>query len=423
MSRLYIVLDNSRCKAGSTLRGNVELRGDEDINVLSITISLIGRCKTKIIREMGDSSQTIRGRAPLVTERKVLFEGPNTLHPGHSWDFEFILPHRCVERGQDHFNTNPATLAGLFNIDVHQDLPPVFSGNHRHAAAFVTYVLEANLSIGRRRPRSSKDVPTTRILDFFTTRTVQTPDPQIDFLTRSFECSSLALNPGHEATKLTFKERLRSLHKSKLPMARFTLTFRYPKVAIVDQTIPLMLSVDHDLEHSTAMAPPMVYLRKCSVVLVAATATQYFAPGSPKAPFAQAPRSGQPSWETNLTIDCFESTKKGNPALESVPPVSECLDLRDLMKLKLPRGQAPTFTTFNIRRTYKLTAKVTIECAQQQFKAEFFTSSLVLLPSAFEPAPTYHFDQRAGNDLQMAGNTVSAGPGSEDVAPPTYAPT
>lgn len=419
MSRLYVALENPRCKAGSTISGTVELRGDDDINVVSITISLIGRCKTRIVRDMGDSAETLRGRAPLITERRILFNGPNTLHPGHSWSFQFSLPYHCVERGQDLFTSTPVSMVGTFNSDINQPLPPAFFASTNTAVAFVSYELVANLAVGRRAPLGTKDIPTTKVLDFLTTRTVQNPDPRMSLLTRSFDCSSLALNPGHENVPLTFKQRLKSFHKTNLPMARFKIKLIYPQVAVVDRTLALKLSVDHDFENSTAVAPPMIYLRKFSLDLVASTATQYVFPSRSPRPSASEQIAGKQTWEVKYPIGAFERVKKGNP---SAPPVSESLDLKDWINLRVSRRHAPTFTTFNIRRTYKLSAKMTIECAQQQYKAEFLTDSLLLLPATYEAAVTNGVNESAGNELQIDEPPDFTGLHVDDSLPPAYAP-
>lgn len=418
MSRLYISLDGSaRCKAGSTISGTIELRGDDDINVLSITISMIGRCKTKLVQSSGDTSQALRGRAPLVTQRILLFSGPSTLHPGHSWSFEFTLPYRCTERGQDPFNTRPESARGFFDTDAHQILPPKFSDHHGSGIAFISYELVANLVVDRRWPLSSKEIPTTRVLEFQTTRTVQVPDLQMDWMRRSFICSSLALSPGHEDVRLTFKDKMKSMWNSKLPTARFTLRVTYPRVAIIDQTIPITLGIDHDIDNSTAMAPPMVNLRTFSVALVALTDTQHY---STETPFIPGSDKERPSWATEYPFGSFQSTKKGPPNQVGAPPVDECLDLRNIMKLSLPQGQAPTFSTFNIRRSYKLSFKVMIECAQQQFKAEFLTGGLVLLPATYEPTTANGLAQNLRNELRLDETVGSFAMNTDDSVPPPY---
>ena len=404
---LFIGLPNPMCRANSTISGTVELRGDEDIDVQSITISLIGRAKTKVTKRKQNNTSYYRGRAPLISDSRKLFAGPNTLHPGHVWPFEFTLPPHCVARGQDPFKQPQGPLNGgrSFNYDPHQLLPPAFVDHHESfmmglsVECFVSYVLEAKLIINR-RALGPKDIDTTKTLNFITTRDIQTPNPEFSSFSRWFDCSSLALNPGHEDVPLTFKEKMKSLRTSKLPYARFALGLRYPQVAVIDKAISLSLSIDHNFEKSTTVAPPMVHLRKCSVHLVALTNIQAMRNDL----FVQD--GEKQSWDNHYTIDSCDFSKKG----DKPPPVTEHMDLGELMKLKIPRGQAPTFSTFNIRRGYRLNIKVNIECAQQSFKAEFSTTNLVLLAAAYDAGPEHQPDATPATPVLREDE-------SDDVAP------
>ena len=98
---IHINIPSIKCRAGATVSGTVSLHEDVDIDVQTITISLIGRCKTKVVRSNGNSRTTYRGRAPLLEYRQVLFKGPNTMKTnGHSWPFSFHIsyPLSCSRR-------------------------------------------------------------------------------------------------------------------------------------------------------------------------------------------------------------------------------------------------------------------------------------------------------------------------------------
>ena len=273
---IRINVPSTKCRAGVTISGTVSLHGDVDIDVELITISLVGRVKSKIVRSNGQNSSSIyRGRAPLFEYRQVLFKGPNTMKTnGHTWPFSFTFPTRCVARGADPFKQRH----GLFDLNLQQTLPPSFANeNHTfgwRGECFVKYELEASLIGNRTKIFSLGDLKNGRTLDFATTRDIESIKP--DFIERAHKiaCHSLRLQPGHEDGPLSFKEKLQSMRTSKLPVAMFNLHMLIPKVGILAQPLPLILRIDHDIEASTTQSPPIVTLRKCTVQLQANTYIQ-----------------------------------------------------------------------------------------------------------------------------------------------------
>ena len=376
---IRINIPNIKCSAGVTISGTVSLHGDVDIDVESITISLVGRCKSKVVRSNGqNSSSTYRGRAPLLEYRQVLFKGPNTMKTsGHSWPFSFTFPTRCVARGADPFKQRH----GLFDLNPQQSLPPSFTNeNHTfgwRGECFVKYELEASLIGNRTNLFSLRDLKIEKTLDFSTTRDIETIQP--DFIERAHKiaCHSLRLQPGHEDGPLTFKEKLQSMRTSKLPVAMFNLHMLLPKVGILAQPLPLILRMDHDIDASTTQSPPIVTLRKCVVQLQANTYIQCIRD--------EMFREGdeQRYWSDDHHIASVDYSAD----MDKAPPVTEYMDLQKLMRIRVPWHHKPTFSTFNIRRTYRLAVKLSVDCAQKTFKADFATYRFDLL-AAHYAAPT-----------------------------------
>ncbi|CAD6570938.1 MAG: hypothetical protein ASARMPREDX12_003987 [Alectoria sarmentosa] len=372
---IRINVPNIKCRAAATVSGTVSLHGDQDIDVEIITISLVGRCKTKVVRSNGQNrSTTYRGRAPLLEYRQVLFKGPNKMKTnGHSWPFSFTFPPRCVARGADPFKQRH----GLFDINPQQSLPPSFaSDNHSFAwrgECFVKYELEASLIGNRTKIFSLGDLKTEKTLDFTTTRDIDTFKPDFIEKGQQIACYSLRLQPGHEDGPLTLKEKLRSMRTSKLPVAMFNLHMLLPKVGILAHPLPLILKMEHDTEASTAPSPPIVTLRKCIVELQANTYIQCIRD--------EIFREGdeQRDWSAEFHIASVDYSAH----MEKAPPVSEYMDLQKLMRIKVPWHHKPTFSTFNIRRTYRLVVKLSVDCAQKTFKAEFATYKFDLLAAAY----------------------------------------
>lgn len=372
---IRINIPNTKCRAGTTVSGTVSLHGDTSIDVELITISLVGRCKTKVVRSNGqNSSTTYRGRAPLLEYIQVLFRGPNTMKTnGHSWPFNFTFPTRCVARGVDPFKQR----LGLFDINPQQTLPPSFaSENHSfgwRGECFVKYELEASLIGNRTRIFSLGDLKTEQTLDFTTTRDIETLNPDFIEKIQRIACHSLRLQPGHEDGPLTIKEKLQSIRTSKLPVAMFNLHMLLPKVGILAHPLPLILKMEHDIEASTTQSPPIVTLRKCIVELQAKTYIQcirdeFFREGDE-----------QRDWSDEFHIASIDYSAN----MEQAPPVTEYMDLQKLMRIKVPWHHKTTFSTFNIRRTYQLAVKLSVDCAQKTFKAEFASYKFDLLAADY----------------------------------------
>ncbi|CAF9913047.1 hypothetical protein IMSHALPRED_000891 [Imshaugia aleurites] len=372
---IRINIPTTKCRAGATISGTVSLHGDVDIDVETITISLVGRCKTKVVRSNGqNSSTTYRGRAPLLEYRQVLFKGPNKLKTnGHSWPFSFTFPTRCVARGADPFKQRH----GLFDLNPEQNLPPSFANeNHRfgwRGECFIKYELEASLIGSRTKIFSLGDLKTEKTLDFITTRDIETLKPEFIEKFQKIACYSLRLQPGHEDGPLTFKEKLQSMRTSKLPVAMFTLHMLLPKVGILAHSLPLFLKLEHDIEASTTQSPPLVTLRKCIVKLQAITHIQCIRD--------EIFREGdeQRDWSTEFCIASIDYSAN----MDKAPPVTDYMNLQQLMRIKIPWHHKPTFSTFNIRRTYRLAVKLAVDCAQKTFKAEFASYRFDLLAADY----------------------------------------
>ena len=344
---IHINVPNTKCRAGTTVSGTVSLHGDVDIDVKVITIGLVGRCKSKVVHSNrnSDSYSTYRGRAPLLEYRQVLFQGPNKMKTnGHSWPFSFTFPCHCVARGADPFKQRH----GLFNINPQQSLPPSFASEHKShrwkAECFVRYELEASLIRNRAKIFFSLgDLKSEKTLDFTTTRDIETFRPEFIEKGQRIACYSIRLQPGLEDGPLTFKEKLQSLRTSKLPLAMFHLHMLLPKVGILAGPLPLILKMDHDPEASTAQSSPIITLRRCTVMLQAITYIQCVRD--------EYLREGdyQRDWSDDLHVASVDYSAN----MDKAPPVTESMDLQKLMQIKVPWFYKPTFSTFNIRRTYR----------------------------------------------------------------------
>ena len=393
---IQINISTIKCHAGSTISGTVSVHGEKDFDVQSIAISLGARCKTKIKKTQNNHTSVYRGRAQLFHDRKVLFTGPHTLHPGHSWPFSFTLPLRCAAVGVDPFKQPH----GLFNVARQQTLPPAIkptSSSFGYSECSISYQLEAKLVGSRPTLLSSGDFDATRDLDFTTSRNIDNPEPQPITKPWPIIRSSLLLEPGREYEKLSFKDKMKSMRTSKLPTAKFTIKTLIPSLGVVNKNLTIILSIVHDIEGSSAPAPPMVFLKKFSVYIksfthIRAIRNELFVGDIER------------TWDESVKIASWDSSAQ----MAEATPITEGMDLGQFKKIAVPSNYRPSFSTFNIRRYYRLGVRLTVECAQKTYKMDFETSNFLLLAANYTPS------DEVGAPGTSTTNEV------EDLAAPVY---
>lgn len=398
--------------AGYTVNGTVRLTGTSDIDVGRITIAFFGRCKSKIVVSRGQAgTDYYRGRVLLFRFEKVLFEGPRTLHPNqHSWDFTFRFPTRCQSQTGDRFQRSAA-----FDADPDQPLPASFAlferGWTQRISGYVSYELEARLVKHNPKLFTPRSSVTLKRLTLLSTRDVADPNPQLFSQQQSFDCRSLHLLPGNEDRSLTFKEKLHSTFRSStnLPLARFQLDVEMPQVGVLGQALPIFLGIDHDIEHSTAKAPPAVYLRHVRVTVEARGAIRCI--NEQLLSLSHDDRVG--SWDDTLTLAQDFGTGSSSVA------VTERMDLRELMRLNLDHQElTPSFSTFNHSVLHMLRVKVVVECAQKTFKAEWGSRRLDILPQLYRAPDVTDGDTTRDSDIPVQEERYDASPREEEFIPP-----
>ena len=258
-----------------------------------------------------------------------------------------------------------------------QGLPSTFHGSGQSAnyqsTGSVTYQLELLLESSVQDKHQSFRSEATLIegtktsLLFHSTRPIEAPDPKMIVMSQEFSRQSLHLLPGKAHQHLTPREVFHSVNKSKLPKEVFTLHMFMPSVAVVGQGLPLVLNVKHDtdVEQSSGLsAPPVIFLQGIKVEIVSNTGV--IAPCS------------DDGWSerTELATESYS---------EYSMPITDNMDLGNMLKLKIPKDMAPTFQTSNIQQTHKLAVEASVGCAGEEFQAAFETNDLLLWSSIYAP--------------------------------------
>ena len=78
---------------------------------------------------------------------------------------------------------------------------------------------------------------------------------------------SLRILAGHEVGPLALRETLHSMPKARLPKAEFKLTVSLPRVAVLDEIVPIEVQLEHDIGGSTILSLPALYLKSCRTTL------------------------------------------------------------------------------------------------------------------------------------------------------------
>ena len=376
----------NRYKAGETVSGFVQLASqhvrDVEIDVKSIAVTFSGRCKTtRPTRETHHHRKSV----VLFAEKKVLFVGPARLHapaqsaraspPPRRFPFDFTFPMDCSQAETENFETGP-----FFNIDRNQQLPASFTNDEGFDKALIIYELKTELLVPDENGyHMQESFFQTLSLNLHSPRTVQEPLVGFSLISNSFSHQSIELLPPSQRDfhrrPLTMKQRLglTSVVKDRLPKACFTATVLVPSVAVIGWPLPLMLHIDHDVENSTIISPPIIYLRKLQVFLRTETSICGMKHLAMTSDFDQG------GWTSSAKIVDIRFSR-------NLPRV-EHLDLRGIMDLNVVPDLLPTFKTFDIARTYSLRVSAIVECAEKSFAIWTADQTrCIFLAKDYEPA-------------------------------------
>lgn len=302
-------------------------------------------------------------------------------------------------------------------VDVpNHPLPPTFSCTHHGFTAnfesFVEYRLEAKLT---RPPESyiihSFGLESGLSLTYSPPRSVESPNPELLRTMRICTAQSLLLLPENEGRSLTFKEKTKSLfNSSQLPSSIFRLTVEQPSQICTGGRCPFFIGIEHLLEKSTAPAIPVVKLRKFTLTARAITSVR-----------AQGHLFGSP---TDTSEDKIYLDTRSNLNI----PVTERMDLSKIFSTRFnSNALPPTFTTYNIARTYSLDFKIVVQCADKDFDLECGGLPLRVLPAIYHPpndntGRSQDLSEQSGGVPQMTEPHLG-GPADEPLPryePPAY---
>jgi hypothetical protein len=429
---------------GDTIIGSVYRKSPVVSPDSSVTISLSGRSKSKIVIHRANNTSTYRGRFNLIPESacsQKIFQGPLHIESGGDeqiWPFAITLPKYVDPRylqggGQDesflplgaadHILPSTYTLRSLGNTE-----------------GFIEYFLKATMRITGQGHINMVEA----VLPFKVTNL--SPDPPIAEFglkgSRSRQSmSSYRLVPGMEYAKLSFSQKMKqSFSTSSVPEFVYNLLVDVPTVIQLDNPtpIPFKLRVVPDLNGTSEIIrdiPQKVKLTSVSIRI--ASSTEVICEGT------LYPHTKEKREEIDLCLMSAISRIKGDiyiPCTDEWPP----LDIGDMIDLRLgqlrpgfphrPGGGYlpfdPSFTTYNIRHSHRLTWEVRGEIAGERFSALGAVPLKLLMPSdergrlgekdSVQRAETEAAVDGAPGPSHLQRNESWIQPPDEDDAPPSF---
>ncbi|KAF4949853.1 hypothetical protein FGADI_8597 [Fusarium gaditjirri] len=436
--------DQHSYSPGDTIIGYAYRRSPVVSPDSSVTVSLSGRTKSKIVVHRTNSTSTYRGRFNLISESacsQKVFQGPFHIESGgdeQTWPFAITLPKHVDPRylqdgGQDE---SFLPLGATDHV-----LPSTYTlRSPGNTEGFVEYFVKATL-----RVTGKGNINMTEALLPFNVINLS-PDPPIANFwlkgSRSRQTmSSYRLVPGMEDAKLSFSQKMKqTFSTSSVPEFAYDLLVDVPTVIQLDNPtpIPFKLRALPDLNGTSETIkeiPQKVKLSSVSIRIV--SSTEVICEGS------LFPHKKEKHEEIDLCVESAIGSIKHDiyiPCTHESPPldIGNMIDLR-LGKLRpgfphKPGGGYvqfnPTFTTYNIRHSHRLTWKVQGEIAGQRFRALGTVALKILMPSneqgrqgekdSFQRAETQAAFDGAPGPSQLRRNESWIQPPDEGDAPPSF---
>ncbi|KAF5564211.1 hypothetical protein FPHYL_4831 [Fusarium phyllophilum] len=409
----------------------------------SITISLSGRAKSKIVIHQTNTTHTYRGRFTLISESacsQKIFQGPLHIENGgdeQTWPFAITLP-KYVDPRRLQGGSQDQSFLPLGAID--HVLPSTYTlralGN---TEGFIEYFVKATLRVtGQGRIDMTEATFPFNVINL-------SPDPPVaNFGLRGSRnrqtMSSYRLVPGMEDVKLSFSQKMKqSFSTSSVPELVYDLLVDVPTVIQLENPtpIPFKLRVVPDWDGTSEIikrVPQKVKLSSVSIRIV--SSTEVICEGT------MFPHRKEKREEIDLCAESAISRLQGDiyiPYKDEGPPIDIgnliCLRLEQLRPGSPHRPSRltklnPTFTTYNIRHSHRLSWKVVGEIAGERFSALGAVSLKILMPSdergrlgqkaSVQRAETEPVFDGAPGSSQLQRNEPWIQPPDEDDAPPSF---
>ncbi|KAJ5151359.1 uncharacterized protein N7482_010611 [Penicillium canariense] len=369
---------------GDVIIGNLVRHAHIVTPEATVTLSLIGRVKTRFVQETSSSDREYSDEWHLFERLpEVIFRGPLHLPEESteslSWPFSIqipLKPRRSVMKG----HAQAASFLPLnWDHPAHHTLPGTFcwlggaSSGSADSECFVEYYLSAQL---RYKFGSFKNYTATWPITLrHSVDNAGQPD-QVIQLSATQKVRSQRLLPGLKNTDLSVKQKtLKFFGSSKVPEFHFRVNLTTPRIIqlSLSQAFPLVLEVlplDDKISNSIKEVPQDIQTNGIKVFLISRTSLRA---GDP---WDRATRNNQHSSSSSLRLESvFQkaqrplrlSPSEGNSAIDLGQAFQLGLGSHGLTSCGLSLGYIsmiyPDFVTYNIKHSHMLHWKISLTIA------------------------------------------------------------
>lgn len=408
-----------------------------------VTITLVGRSKSKMVVRHGSWGRTYRGRFGLIDESahtRKLFEAPLHIPVDgdlKTWPFAITLPTQF-----DAIKTAPGTpqdesyLTPASDESAMYRLPPSFLlqnwGYGEGMECFVEYFLRAELTTVNRGSTDTKQA--TQPLTITTLhhgprqgnarwRASQHP--------HNLKRSELATE--HESTQASNPSTMEHIPKEDHSSLGFLISVKIPALLQLGQSFPISLQLLAEptstlLSDNVLLTSRDVLLTEVSVSLVASTSIKCRARrGARHANTETKHKLLNKKLDQDLTsiiiIPWADDSNLSNNSAHSANDTStrhcasQALDAGTRLDLRLPDegGIYESFTTHNIQHNHRLEWKITVTISDQTFLLSGADSVEIIAPSSDDVPIDYEMSQNETILERERTRSIDAG-----AVPPEY---
>ncbi|KAH8682880.1 hypothetical protein BGZ60DRAFT_398892 [Tricladium varicosporioides] len=350
------------------ISGKVIFSNQRDRPTGVVTISLLGKSET--LFKKGKS--VYQGSATLFRLSKTLHDGALSQNQ-YEWPFEFTFPKVTAGEKKKWLAIPPYQVTESHQLPISMAFDAEDFENNI-GRGIIIYMLETQFTKSGNPSSFGKSESARLALYYIPYRDSKTPSPHISPLGKeTFTCSSKLLDTTSEKPK-SFLKRFTT------PRSVFEVSISAPTVLYAGGSLPITLSLTHDLQTSTAPAVPTVRLTSCSIMLI----RTMHAAGR-----AMFEDDGKFSIVENLLV-------KENLDI----PLSESQDLSEILDLGSFRTRfGMGFATYNMAQTFKIMVKVTLGCVDKRFWTELRSRNILVVSPFTREALEFELQKGGGGEV------------------------
>ncbi|KAI1300555.1 hypothetical protein F5Y03DRAFT_363742 [Xylaria venustula] len=386
-----IVLDEPakvHCGPSDPVSGVVKIRyrpgqknvGAELFGPLTVSIFLHGRAKTKVWKSNGQTTSVYRGRAPLFSQKVLVYNDSFRVQPGELTVFPFtaFFPETAYAAVMDDFNEDPR-----FICHPNQPLPPSFQSSYRGFANRYEAFVEYRVGVDVDMPRLQVDVlkPTKYaepVVYYERPRHSRPTSPKPSDWRGYVSVRNELLLPESERPA-GFRQKTKALFGAgHFPIYAFDWSCLAPTQVHIGQPMCFEVNIKPRENESTAALIPQVQLKHFQIEISAHTQVR-----------AHTSIFRSPGAEGNYTVCQMMGVKDSNEPFSKANDNTKIINTEPLGTRSRVGLFATSFATYNISHAYscKISFAFQLTDKMKYVDKEFLLTVLPPLETAPPPPP------------------------------------